>query len=399
MSRILQKIQKSINKNKLEAIALVTGKMPSFIYGKKNFKDIPVFCFHSAQYPLFENQLQFLCMNGYKTLTADELYERRSDKYYRNNGKEIALTFDDGMASVWTTAYPLLQKYEKKIISFILPGLMTEGGGVGLTIDDVKSEEEKIYLSNRDYSDKPLCSWQEVIKMHESGLVDFQSHGMNHALISTSNKIVDFIHPGFDAYHYGNIHIPMYRDAEGHDSRKKVLGHPVYEHAPRLVDKKRYLDPVGLRDACARFVAEQGGENFFVQHNWRNRLEQIICDYKINYSDKYNDYESSECMRLAQENELSASKRIIEDKLNKCVNHFCFPWFAASIQSAALAKECGYQDIHLGEVQGFRMPNKNKIPVTVSRVQEEYIYCLPGIGRRTLYSIWGSKIYRGALRG
>jgi len=159
---MLKKINRSFNKNKAEAWALVSGKMPSFVYGKKRFSDIPVFCFHSARYPLFEEQLKFLTENGYKTLTADELYERLTDKNYKNNGKEIAITFDDGMASVWTVAYPLLKHYKQKIISFILPGLIPETKGTGKTIDDAQSVEEKKTLALRDYRVDPLCNWNEI---------------------------------------------------------------------------------------------------------------------------------------------------------------------------------------------------------------------------------------------
>lgn len=394
MLSIIKKAQKSFQRNKSEAIALLTGEMPKFVYGIKTFKDIPVFCFHSAHYPLFEKQLQFLSENRYITLTANELYERRIDKNYKNNGKEIVITFDDGMASVWTVAYPLLKKYEHQIISFILPGLMEEGVGAGPTIDDVDSEQEKIDISNRDFSNEPLCNWNEVKLMHKSGLVDFQSHGMHHALISTSPKIIDFIHPGYDAYHYGNIHIPIYRDMDAFDTREKVLGHPVYQHAPRLSAKSRYFDPVELRQLCAAFVAERGGERFFQQADWRHKLEQITVDYQANSSHEWSNYESSEQTQAAMFAEFLISKYFIEKKLKKSVTHFCYPWFVSSLMSATMARKCGYQDVHLGALPGFRAFRNKILPTVINRIQEEYLLALPGVGKSSLIEVFKNKVHK-----
>lgn len=390
----LKKIKKTFEKNKSEGLALITGQMPKFVYGIRDFKDIPVFCFHSAQYPLFEKQLQFLNESGYKTLTANELYERCIDKNYKNNGKEIVITFDDGMASVWTVAYPLLKKYEHKIISFILPGLMKEGVGVGATIDDVVSEQDKMDLSNRDYNNEPLCNWHEVKAMHESGLVDFQSHGMSHALISISAKIVDFVHPDFDAYHYANIHIPVYCDADGNDRREKVLGHPVYQYAPRLSGKARYFDPIELRQACAAYVVGRGGEQFFLQPDWRHKLEKFVFDYQTNNSEKCGNYETSEQTQAAIEAELVISKRCIEEKLNKEVTHFCFPWFIGSDKSAEMLSNVGYRSAHMGATNGFLQNAGMKYPLFINRLQEEYLQALPGSGRRSLLHVLASKISR-----
>jgi len=392
MAAFNRKIKRAYEKNKAEAQALVTGRMPSFVYGVKQFRDIPVFCFHSAKFPAFENQLQFLNKNGYRTLTSDELFERLVDKDYKNDGKEIVLTFDDGMASVWTVVYPLLKKYNHKIISFILPGLMDEGKGVGKNIDDVNSEQEKIALSERDFSDNPLCNWKEVIEMHESGFVDFQSHGMVHSLISVSPKIIDFIHPKFDTYHYGNIHIPVYRDAEGKDSREKVLGHPVYQYATRLSGKQRHFDSVDLRQACAAFVKANGGEIFFEARTWRSRLKDVVRKHSVELDTR--NYESTEQMRQAIVDEVKKSKVEIEKRLNKTVSHFCFPWFVGSDVSVAVLKEIGYLSAHLGETNGFKKSSSIDPPLLINRVQAEYLLALPGDGSHTLLQVLKSKIVR-----
>jgi len=388
---MLTRVRHSYLKNRDEIQALLTGRMPSYIYGARKFRDIPVFCFHSARYPAFELQLRFLKENGYRTLDADELCERLSDTAYRNDGKEIALTFDDGMASVWTVAFPLLKKYEFKMISFILPGLIDESNEPGPTIEGA-SEEEKEAIASRDYSEKPLCNWQEIRIMHESGLVDFQSHGMHHALIAISQKIVDFIHPGFDAYHYGNIHIPLYRDAEGRDVRDWVPGHPVYESAPRMSGKTRYLDPFELRDICAKHVALHDGNVFFSRKAWRKELHEIAKKYQKEHFDECNRYERDDEKHASMWHELHDSKKLIESKLGKAVHHFCFPWFSFCDESISLASEAGYRSVHLGAMKPQFTQRRPNEPVMVVRLQEEYLHALPGKGRHTLTRVLMSKL-------
>jgi len=387
---MLQKLRKSVRKNLPEVSALFTGRMPSFIYGFKNFKDIPVFCFHSAGYPHFEDQLLFLKKNNYRTLTADEQLERLLDRNYRNDGKEIALTFDDGMASVWTVAFPLLQKYEYKIVSFILPGLIEEGESVGPTIDDVENAE-KLTVVNRDYNSQPLCNWHEIKVMHESGLVDFQSHGMLHQLVSISPKIVDFISPEFDAHHYGNIHIPAYSDGSSDNLRVKVLGHPVYAHDTRFSGKRRYLDPFKIRQACAGFVEDNGGVLFFRNKGWRKEIGAFVEEQKRNAPEEVC-YETEQEQNVLIEKELLDSKIQIESRLRKQVRHFCFPWFKASETSARLAGECGFESIHIGAVEVFRRRTGMHYPTCVKRLQEEYLYALPGMENKTVLNVWMGKL-------
>lgn len=386
--RVSRRIASAAHKNGPEFLAWVTGRMPSFVYARRKFSDIPVFCFHSARYPEFEQQLGFLAKNGYRTLTSDELLERVTDPGYRNDGKEIVLTFDDGMASVWAVAFPLLRKYGFRIVSFVLPGLTEEAGAPGPTIDDVNGQD-KVRVSQRDYGDNPLCSWEEIAVMHQSGLVDFQSHGLHHALIATSPKIVDFIHPGFDEYHYGNIHIPFYHDGVRDGVREKVLGHPVYASDSRFKGC-RYFDPVQVRRACADFVDQNGGISFFERSDWRKRLKKVATQAW----GEGGRYETREEAVSAIRQELSESREDIERRLGKRVHHFCFPWFRVSDLAARLAYEMGYKSTFVGAMPFCKRHPRARYPCTITRVQEEYLYCLPGDGGRSTMDAWRHK-WRG----
>lgn len=376
---MLSKFKQALVKNMPEIQAFSTGGMPSFVYGIKKFKDIPVFCLHSASYIELEKQLIYLKDNSYKTLICEEMVERLKDPGYKNNGKEIVITFDDGMSSTWTTAFPLFRKYDFRFVSFILPGLTEDGDSVGDTIDDV-SESDRDKLSERDYSSEPLCNWKEIEVMHESGVVDIQSHGMQHALISTGSRLVDFVHPGFDAYHYGNIHIPVF-EYEGCDGlRGKIYGHPIYENDSRFSGKPRYFDSPILRKGCAEYVESHGGVYFFRNGNWRKRLRACFNDIKDSCPGGSEGYESPDEIEAAITWELKQSKKEIESRLSKNVRNFCFPWFRLSETSAHLAKQCEYDAIYLGATVGFERKQGVEYPITITRLQQEFLSCLPGKG-------------------
>jgi len=382
------RFKRFLKKHSPEVKAILSGGMPEFFYGRRYFRDIPVFCLHSARLPDFKNLLGFLCEYGYQTLDSTELLERLEDKNYKNNGKEIVLTFDDGMASVWTIVFPLLHRYNKKVICFLLPGLIGSSTAKSKTIADDLSAEESEQLLLRDYSTNPLCSWPEIEQMHRSGLVDFQSHGMFHRRVANSSRIVDFIHPKFDPYHFGNLNVPAYV-RNGALCNDPVLGHPVYRNSPMFSVEKRFEDDLRVRDACADLVAQAGGKKFFLDPQWRTKLLTRVDQTK--HQSKLGDemFVSVEDDKAA---ELAQSKAIIEQKLDKEVHHFCYPFFAGSATSTALAAQAGYKALHLGATIGYRVEETPGAPYSITRVQEEYLLDLPGY--KGLVSTFRQKLFQ-----
>lgn len=120
--------------------------------------EIPVFIFHEVKYNDFEEKLRFLGINNYHTITTDELYEFiTKNTPLRSNS--VLLTFDDGRESLHAVAYPLLRKYGFKATAFIIPGCI-----------------------NNKKQEYPMVTWKQVEDMHQSGIIDFQSHTLYHNL-------------------------------------------------------------------------------------------------------------------------------------------------------------------------------------------------------------------------
>ncbi len=99
---------------------------------------------------VFATQLAYLRNHGYRVIPLAEVVA-----YVRGIGpppppRSVAITADDGHRSVYTDLFPLIRKYRVPVTLFIYPSA----------------------ISNASYA----LTWNEIRTMHDSGLVDVQSH-------------------------------------------------------------------------------------------------------------------------------------------------------------------------------------------------------------------------------
>lgn len=99
-----------------------------------------------------EEQLTYLKNSGFTPISLDELYGIFNNQVTSPN-KPIVLTFDDGYIDFYTTAYPILVKYNFKAVSFIPTGL------IGTS-----------YYMN----------WDQIKEIQGTGLVTFEGHTITH---------------------------------------------------------------------------------------------------------------------------------------------------------------------------------------------------------------------------
>lgn len=109
----------------------------------------------------FESDLKYLAENNYNTITMTQLIN------YVYDGEElppnpIILSFDDGYFSTYKNVFPLLQKYNSKIVLSI----------IGKSTDDFS----KVCDTNVKYAH---LTWDQINEMAESGLVEIQNHSYN----------------------------------------------------------------------------------------------------------------------------------------------------------------------------------------------------------------------------
>jgi peptidoglycan/xylan/chitin deacetylase (PgdA/CDA1 family) len=126
------------------------------------YQTIPILCYHRVgtsparmivTRDAFAAQLDYLASNGYTVIPLSQVYD-----FLQGTGrlprKAVVITFDDGSASVYQYAYPLLKKHGFPATVFLYTDVI--GGRESL-------------------------SWQQIREMQQSGLVDFQSHSKTHA--------------------------------------------------------------------------------------------------------------------------------------------------------------------------------------------------------------------------
>src|SRR5262245_2829368 len=111
----------------------------------------------------FAAQMDYLNRSGYSTISLDEFIAYQKDGSPLPH-KPIIITFDDGFASNYFHAFPILKKHGMTAIIFATP--------------DTESENFKKYAA----SDAPLTVSQ-MREMSESG-ISIQSHAMTHRYLT-----------------------------------------------------------------------------------------------------------------------------------------------------------------------------------------------------------------------
>lgn len=384
--------------------SLVLGRSPEFVRRRSPGSlgnEIPVFTFHLVLPEAFERQCRYLVRNGYRTLSAEE-FRRRLAGEDSSRDPAILLTFDDGLKHVWSVAFPLLQKYGLKATCFLIPGCIPEGGPEPRkTLKDVWAEraDEEDVVAIRE-GEPPLATWVEIRRMQESGVVDFHSHTMHHALVPTSERVFDYAGPHYDPYFFGNIHVPLYtRDGEDVTSREPVPGLPIFHAAPRMQADRRFFPHEDLLRECVDHVSREGADRFFVRSDWRRVLSGIVDRFRDRHGN-LGRFESTAERNCAVRHELESSRRVIESRLPGArVTHLSYPWFDAKPFAVEAAREVGFETVYFGPRPGRSTNRPGQDPCDVVRVEELFLERLPGEGRSSLREVFGRLLELRSLPG
>ena len=397
---MVKQLQDIYRKNKDDVRALLFRTYPEFVY--KSVKEIPkneipVFTFHSVEYECFEAQVRYLADNGYRTIGADEYHDILLGKAQPQQ-KTVVLTFDDGRGSLWSVAYPLLKKYGFNAISFIVPFCIKDVTEYFPTLDDVWNGRASLRDVEAREERELLCSWEEIQEMHQNGVVDFQSHSSYHHSIFVTDELVDFINPSLRSKVMCGTLNPVVRkngvDAVMNDLD---LGHPIYKWAPALSTDRRYIEDEKVCHACTSYVKEHGGSEFFQQVGWRQQLKTFMDVYKREHvgSGRFQSQSERES-EIYQD--LLQSKVMIEEKLNKCLRHFCFPWYAGSGLAVNISRDVGYCSNYWGLFKDRSVNCVGDDPYYLARMNDEYLFSLPGKGREALHELLIKKYLRVTTR-
>jgi Polysaccharide deacetylase len=372
-----KRIQRAFEKNRSDLFGIAFRQYPGFVLSdhEQEVEDIPTFVFHDVTAEVLEPMLEFLAENKYLTLTADEYVERKV-RGQRDGEHEVLLTFDDGYKSVYAVVYPALKRYGLKAVAYIVPGMTPEHGGE----------------DSREFLQRSLCNWQEVREMHESEVLDIQSHSMYHHSIAISDRLMDFVRPGLKCSFLEADLAPVTHQERSNNALKPGLGTPVYEWGARYSTSPAFQENPSVAAACCQYVQDHGGPGFFETPNWRGRLKSVwAAAREKNGSARLEDAREQ---RAAILKDFIDSKNEIERRFpGKVVRHFCFPWFRGAPLSMQLSTEAGYVSNAWGSLlPGF--VRKSCAPITIPRLSSPYIWRLPGKGRKSIGAILQERFFK-----
>lgn len=162
--------------------------------GQPDGIDLPIVMYHSilksadSRYEvtpqLLESDLQYLTAHGYTTVTVSDLIA------YVQHGtplpdRPVMLTFDDGHYNNYTYAYPLMQRYNCRMV-----------------VSPIAIESEKYSQTGEANPNYGHLRWDDLREMVQSGLVEIQNHSYNlHAYNDTVRGIRPMAGETDEAYH------------------------------------------------------------------------------------------------------------------------------------------------------------------------------------------------------
>lgn len=148
--------------------------------------------------PLFDWEMKYI-KKRYQILSLTDLIDYiNGDLALERPG--VAITFDDGWFDNFVYAWPVLKKYGLKATIFVSTGKIRNENIVRPTLDDCwrkalsidnlqKPESAKKGFVDSLYGNfNEFLSWEELRVMQRSGVIDVQSHGVEHRRIFCGDK-------------------------------------------------------------------------------------------------------------------------------------------------------------------------------------------------------------------
>jgi len=288
---------------------------------------------------VFEDQMRLLAEEGWHTITLRQLYDHMAVNAPLPS-KPVVLTFDDGYLDNWVYAYPVLKKYGHHAVVWMSTDFANPEDIVHPTLEDVWNGR----LSPEELENRGYLSWAEMREMVKDETMEIQSHARTHTWYFSSPRIVDFHRPaGVDGYVtpiwliWNHFPERKYRSMEEDLSDDIPYGTPIYEHAKSL-STRRYFEDKKLKDTLVRYVEASGGREFFKSPDWRGRLLRIVEEF----GERDDRFETDDEYEERVRDELTESRRIIEEKLSRPVEFLCWPGGGRNETVKRIAREVGY---------------------------------------------------------
>jgi peptidoglycan/xylan/chitin deacetylase (PgdA/CDA1 family) len=300
----------------------------------KGMPVVPAYFFHQVEVAAFQRICEGLVSSDFRTVTFGELLDGRVI-----DGPCVAITLDDGWSSTWSVAYPVARRYGVRFTLFATAEFIEKSEECRPTLDD---GVDNCSLVARDFGSRPMLTWGEVRAMHESGVVEVQSHSLTHGVVFTADQLSGFCTPNGPFPLSGHVPLVSRLNSKEVPERYPALGTPLYDWGPALATSRRFIGSPRARERCVQLVEESGGEEFFRDERWENILSTVVDESEAGC------WETDEERRERYRNELAQAKSIIEKRLpGHIVRAVAPPWGAMHQELGIIARETGHELIVL----------------------------------------------------
>jgi hypothetical protein len=168
-------------------------------------------------------------------------------------------------------------------------------------------------------------------------------------------------------------------------------GTPIYEWGPSAGSERRYLEDEGLTRSLTDHVQENGETMFFNRPGWRKSLRSLAGKFERQNGTAAR-FQTAEERYADIYGDLLQSKRLIEENVGKRVSHLCYPWFQGCEMAVRASRVAGYESNHWGVVGGSAVNRVGSDPYYVARLIDDYVFLLPGKGRRSLRQVMAERL-------
>ena len=164
---------------------LAVGHYPKFLFGGAVGKLLPVFHFHHATVETIEPAFRYLRENGYRTVVSDDV-ARLVRQGHHPGPRTVMLAFDDAWASLWLVVGPLLEKYDLRVVTYVIAGRVQDAQTLRPTIAD-----GPVDAAAADRAEHPFVTWPELRALAAGGRVD-QAQSCPHRALGYVRRFGDF---------------------------------------------------------------------------------------------------------------------------------------------------------------------------------------------------------------
>ena len=172
---------------------------------------------------------------------------------------------------------------------------------------------------------------------------------------------------------------------------------PIYANQSLLSGQVRYLDDDELRYECMKYAQESDRQKTTAQET-KAALFRLTQKYRGTHGLRGWRATPRERDTEVLDN-FKQSKRLIDERLNKKVRHFCYPYGVGSPVAVSMAKAAGYATNFWTTLKNRRTNRPGDDPFYCTRVKNDFIFRLPGEDRKSLFEVMKFKTQRRLVGG